>query len=93
MTDGDTMKSKYDNMDEVISQRSLNSSDESSSSLSRRNISMIWNSPSSLYQDLVESVMYDNAIVLDVDVDIKCQPGAYVSVCVDRSLKMLDSDY
>ena len=93
MTDRDSLKRKYESMDEVISQRSLNSSDRSSSSLSRHNSSMIWNSSSSLYQEMADSVMYDNAIVLDIDVDIKCQPGTYVSVSIDRSLKMLDSDY
>lgn len=72
MTDRDSLKRKYESMDEVISQRSLNSSDRSSSSLSRHNSSMIWNSSSSLYQEMADSVMYDNAIVLDIDVDIKC---------------------
>lgn len=54
--------------------------------------SSMWMTSGSQHQDIINTLMYDNAIVLDMDVDMNRQPGTCVVVKADRSLSMLGSD-
>lgn len=54
--------------------------------------SSFWSTSESQQQKIVDTLLYDNSIVLDMDIDMRRQPGTCVAVKVDRQLGFLPSD-